>query len=240
MILNIIIWLTIITCVAVYDGIKPEGYYDSSFFDSKTYNMYMEKHDFLYATCHIIESMRNDAIGIEKYIDNFCEVTKRRANVSDKIFRALCIPIIKIVYKYRKHITFFSRMIALWSIICYKFIQTIFVIFLVTSLVSYALYRDYIKYMDTLHIVLFYLIPICVFLVAMTLEGLLLKMDWDWPLVKIAFITTFCISYPIAIINNDWDTAIKKYNAEMREYFGDDWEDETNEYRNEFRYDGRR
>lgn len=58
----------------------------------------------------------------------------------------------------------------------------------------------------------------------------------DRPLIKIAFIITFCVSFPIAIIYNDWTTAIEEYNQEMSEEFGDDWEDEENENRNELLY----
>lgn len=196
----------------------------------------MKQYNFMYAAILITNSLYTNSKGIENHIDDFCVVTKKSKKISDKAFRTLCIPIINTVYKSRKHKESFSFMVVLWGIVCYDFIQTIFVICLVTTIVSYSYYSKYVGYMDSLHFALFYLIPICVFLATMILEGILLKMDWDWPLVKIAFITTFCFSFPIAIINNDWTTAIEEYNQEMSEEFGDDWKDEVNENRNELLY----
>lgn len=221
MIFSIIFWLAVIAYYSV-SNINPVGDYYSSFFDSKNYYFYMEKNDFLHAACHITESLYKSSIGIENYIDDFCEATKRSKKISDKAFRALCIPMFMKAYKYRKHTKLFSRMIALWGIVCYDFLQTIFVVCLVSSIVSYAYYHQYVNYMDSLHIALFYLTPICVFLTAIALEIFLFKIDLDRPLIKIAFIITFCVSFPIAIINNDWTTAIEEYNQEMSEEFGDD------------------
>ena len=44
------------------------------------------------------------------------------------------------------------------------------------------------------------------------------------------------VSFPTAIITNDWNTAYREYSEEMEEEFGEDWEDELEDLRNESLY----
>lgn len=229
---SLLFWLFVVGALAVSNS-KPSEVYVSGFFDDRKFSEYMSRKNYTYAAFLLLESLREDAYGIEGSIDDFFKTMRKSSSRSDKMFSILCFPLLKSAYKKRKHISLYVNIITLWGLFSYASIQTIFVICLVSAIVSYSNFSKYVYYMDGLHIALFYIIPACIFLIIMFIGAYFFKKELDWPLVKVSFIITFFLSLPIEIFNNDWATAIEDYEQEMRDELGEDWEDEANSINNE-------
>lgn len=232
---SLIFWLFVIGAIAVSNR-KPSVNLFSSFFNDSKFTESMNRKDYVYAVVLILESLRKEVYGTEQYIDIFFKTLKDSSRFSDKIFSLLSFPLIRTACKKRKHISLYVNIIIIWSWFSYATIQTFFVICLVSTIVLHKYYSKYVYYMENFDIALFYIVPICIFFLITFIGTHFLKKEFGWPLIMVSFIITFCISLPIEIFNNDWASAKEEYNQEMREEFGEDWQDEAESYHNEYMY----
>ena len=85
---------------------------------------------------------------------------------------------------------------------------------------------------------LFYVIPVCVFLATSIVYCKKTKVDWYEAMSQstcwyISVIVTVWLSFPTVFMFYDWHNAKMEYEAEMEELFGEEWEDEVEEMEQE-------
>lgn len=112
-------------------------------------------------------------------------------------------------------------------IICYPLI-TAFSISTFIAVFSYIYVRNYISYLSTYEHILFYVIPIFLFGIPMAILHRQ-RDEWHWPTAHKCFLFAFWISFGLSFFLYNWHDAKMKYETEMAETFGEEWEDEIEE-----------
>ena len=113
-----------------------------------------------------------------------------------------------------------------------------FIVSLYVGLETYFYVNHWISYLPTgLHI-LFYAIPVCVFLLSSLVYCKNTKIDWDEAMSQstswyICVIIAVWLSFPTVFMFYDWHDAKVEYESEMEELFGEEWEDEVEEMEQE-------
>ncbi len=116
-----------------------------------------------------------------------------------------------------------------------------FIISVFVALETYIFFNHYISYLPIGKHILFYAIPLGIFLVSFFISFLVNKKDFDifvsmsryW---YICTIITVCLTLPTVFLIYDWNSAKTEYETEMEEVFGEDWEDEIEEMEAERMY----
>ena len=113
-----------------------------------------------------------------------------------------------------------------------------FIISVYVGLETYFYVSDWLSYLPAWLHIMFYAIPVAVFLLSSLVYCKIVKIDWD-----VAMSTSKCwyicvaiavwLSFPTIFIFYDWHDARIEYETEMEEMFGEDWEDEVEEMRQE-------
>ena len=113
-----------------------------------------------------------------------------------------------------------------------------FIVSLYVGLETYFYVSHWVPYLPTgLHI-LFYAIPVSVFLVSSFVYCKKTKIDWDEAMSQstcwyICVIIAVWLSLPTVFMFYDWQDAKVEYESEMEELFGEEWEDEVEEMEQE-------
>lgn len=116
-----------------------------------------------------------------------------------------------------------------------------FIVSLFFGLATYSYVSHWLSYLPVgLHI-LFYAIPVCVFLVSSLVYCKIKKTRWEEAMSQttcwyIGVIIAVCLSFPTVFMFYDWQDAKVKYETEMEELFGQDWEEEVEELEQEMLY----
>lgn len=98
---------------------------------------------------------------------------------------------------------------------------------------SYFYVDKYISYLETKEHVLFYAIPLGIFAVSLFIINKIKKTELCWSQAFLAFIISFCLSYPISFFY-DWDYAKDEYESAMEEEYGEDWEEVIEDMESEY------
>ena len=116
-----------------------------------------------------------------------------------------------------------------------------FIISVYVGLETYIYVSDWLSYLPTgLHI-LFYAIPVVVFLLSSIVYCKKEKIDWEEAMSNskcwyICVTIAVWLSFPTLFMFYDWHEARIEYETEMEELFGEDWEDEVEEMEQEGYY----
>lgn len=113
-----------------------------------------------------------------------------------------------------------------------------FIISLYVGLETYSYVEKWLSYLPMgLHIV-FYAIPVGLFLLASIVYCKKTGTDWEFAMSESTYWyvgVTFAVwlSFPTVFMFYNWQDAKAEYEADMEELFGEDWEDEIEEYEQE-------
>lgn len=107
-----------------------------------------------------------------------------------------------------------------------------FIISLYVGLESYAYVSDWLSYLPTGKHLLFYAIPICLFLLSSFVFCKKTHSSWEDAMSNsscwyIGVIIAVWLSLPTMFVLYEWEEAKIEYETEMEEIFGEDWEDEV-------------
>ena len=113
-----------------------------------------------------------------------------------------------------------------------------FIASLYVGLETYFYVRHWLSYLPTGMHLLFYAIPVCVFLVSLFVYCKKTKTAWEESVSKsacwhICVIFAVWLSFPTVFMFYDWQKAKEGFEAEMEELFGEEWEDEVEEMEQE-------
>ncbi len=116
-------------------------------------------------------------------------------------------------------------------IICYP-LTTAFALSAFFSVWAYIYVRHYVWYLPLFELFLFYAIPLALFGLSMIIYCKI-RRDLNWSITHMCFIFAFWISFGLSFVLYDWTNAKAKYEAEMEDLFGEDWEEEIEELESE-------
>lgn len=124
------------------------------------------------------------------------------------------------------------RKLKIWrDLICYTLPSTACITGFV-AIESYFYVSDWLNYMGTWNHVLFWLIPVLIFILTSFLYHLVKKKEvLDNNTLLFAFVITAWISIAYNALAYNWKDAKAEYEQEMEETFGEDWEQEVEEAR---------
>ena len=113
-----------------------------------------------------------------------------------------------------------------------------FIISVYLGLETYFYVSDWLSYLPTGLHVLFYVIPVVIFLLSSLVYSKKEEIDWDDAMSTskcwyICVTIAVWLSFPTVFMFYDWHDARIEYETEMEELFGEDWEDEVEELRQE-------
>lgn len=109
-----------------------------------------------------------------------------------------------------------------------------FIISLFVGLETYAYVSDWLSYLPAGKHILFYAIPVGVFLVSSLVYCKVMKTDFEDAMSEsecwyIGVIIAVWLSFPTVFLSYDWDDAKTQYETEREELFGENWEEEVEE-----------
>ena len=90
----------------------------------------------------------------------------------------------------------------------------------------------YIGYLEETEQILFYAIPLGIFSVSLFTINKIKKTELCWSQAFLAFIISFCLSYPTSFFF-DWEYAKDEYESAMEDEYGEDWEEVIEEMEEE-------
>lgn len=113
-----------------------------------------------------------------------------------------------------------------------------FIISLYVGLETYFYVNHWISYLPVAQHIIFFVIPIGLFLLSFIVYCKKTKINWEQAMSKstcwyIGIIIAVWLSFPTVFIFYDWQDARIEYETEMEELFGEDWEDEVRELEQE-------
>ena len=113
-----------------------------------------------------------------------------------------------------------------------------FIVSLYVGLETFFYVSDWLSYLSTWSHFLFYVIPIVVFLLSSIVYCKKQKINWEEAMSSsrcwyICVIFSVWLTFPTIFMLYDWHEARVKYESEMEELFGEDWEDEVEEMKAE-------
>lgn len=113
-----------------------------------------------------------------------------------------------------------------------------FIISLYVGLETYFYVNHWISYLPVTQHIIFYAIPIGLFLLFSFIYCIITKNNWEQARSKttywyIGVIVAVWLSFPTVFMLYDWQDAKIEYETEMEELFGEDWEDEVEELEQE-------
>ena len=113
-----------------------------------------------------------------------------------------------------------------------------FIISLYVGLETYFYVNHWISYLPVAQHIIFYAIPIGLFLLYSFIYCIITKNNWEQARSKTAYwyigvIVAVWLSFPTVFMLYDWQDARIEYETEMEELFGEDWEDEVEELEEE-------
>lgn len=113
-----------------------------------------------------------------------------------------------------------------------------FVVSLYIGLETYLYVSDWLSYLPTKLHVLFYVIPLAVFLLSSIVYCKKEKIAWEEALSTsrcwyICLIIAVCLTFPTIFVLYDWHEARMEYESKMEKLFGEDWENEVDELKAE-------
>lgn len=98
---------------------------------------------------------------------------------------------------------------------------------------SYFYVDKYIGYLDDTKHILFYAIPLVIFVVSLFIINKIKKAELCWSQAFLAFIISFCISYSLSFFYG-WEYAKDEYESAMYEEYGEDWKEAIEDMENEY------
>lgn len=113
-----------------------------------------------------------------------------------------------------------------------------FIVSLYVGLETYFYVSDWLSYLPTRLHILFYVIPIVVFLLSSVVYCKKEKLKWEEAMSSskcwyICVIIAVWLTFPTIFMFYNWHEARMEYESEMEELFGEDWEDEVEEMKAE-------
>lgn len=116
-----------------------------------------------------------------------------------------------------------------------------FIISVYVGLETYFYVSDWLSYLPTGLHVLFYAIPVVVFLLSSIVYCKKEKIDWEEAMSSskcwyICVTIAVWLTIPTIFMFYDWHNARMEYESEMEELFGEDWENEVEEMKAEESY----
>lgn len=113
-----------------------------------------------------------------------------------------------------------------------------FIVSLYVGLETYFYVSDWLSYLPTRLHILFYVIPIVVFLLSSVVYCKKEKLKWEEAMYSskcwyICVIIAVWLTFPTIFMFYNWHEARMEYESEMEEIFGEDWEDEVEEMKAE-------
>ena len=99
---------------------------------------------------------------------------------------------------------------------------------------TYLYVRPLIWHLGTFKSILFFAIPLCLFVISSLIYSRLKHLDWEEAeCMYFGVILAVWLSFPTVFLCYDWNEAKAKYETEMEEEIGEDWEEELEEYESE-------
>lgn len=113
-----------------------------------------------------------------------------------------------------------------------------FIISLYIGLETYFYVSDWLPYLPTVLRLLFYAIPIVIFLLSFIVYCKMENIDLDEAISSsqswyICVVIAVWLTFPTVFIFYDWQDAKVEYETEMEELLGEDWEDEIEDMKQE-------
>lgn len=151
---------------------------------------------------------------------------------SEKLMKKVCIWIVHYCTKHPKRpMTGLNFCVIAKFTICYPLV-TVFSVSAFIAVFAYMYVRNYLNYLPTSEHILFYAIPLALFGIPMIISYRK-RNEWYWPTAHKSFLIAFWFSFGMSIFLYDWHDAKVKYESEMEEIFGEEWEDEVEEMEQE-------
>lgn len=174
---------------------------------------------------------RWDRIDIEELID----VVKGSACCKrDCVFVRCVLPILRLKRRFpTKEWIPIRSMCNLVGYFCYETLNAVFALTAFIAVESYVYVDKYIGYLETKERILFYAIPVGIFALSLFIINKIKKTELCWSQAFLAFIISFCLSYPISFCY-DWDYAKDEYESAMEEEYGEDWEEVIEDMESEY------
>ncbi len=99
---------------------------------------------------------------------------------------------------------------------------------------TYLYVREWIWHLSTVETMMFFAIPLCLFVISSLIYSRLKHLDWEEAeCMYFGVILAVWLSFPTVFLIYDWNEAKAKYETEMEEEIGEDWEEELEEYESE-------
>ncbi|MBP3511802.1 MAG: hypothetical protein J6K19_07190 [Prevotella sp.] len=114
----------------------------------------------------------------------------------------------------------------------------VFIVSVFVGLETYCYVSDWISYLSIGSHLLFYVIPVAIFLISSFVYCKKTNTEWEYAMSDsncwyLCVIITVWLSLPTVFIFYDWHHARIEYESEMKELFGEEWEDEVEEMKQE-------
>lgn len=229
--INVLFWAIVVISIAISSR-KPNFSYRSDI----SYEDYINVGNFEYALYYIINGIYWGKYNVYDDLLDFSKRVRLTSNIQDKIFGTVTILIANCAKKHPNWNGTLMNCAILWGYVCYAPVKTMFTVCCFVSIFGHTHYSYLLDYMDSSKKIIYYVVPFATFGAIIIIATSFFKKELGWPLFRVAFILSFMVSFPTAIITNDWNTAYREYSEEMEEEFGEDWEDELEDLRNESLY----
>ena len=174
---------------------------------------------------------RWDRIDIDELID---EVRGSACCKRDRVFIRCVLPILKLKRRSpSKEWLPIRSMCTLVGYFCYETLYAVFALTAFIAVESYFYVDKYIGYLEETEHILFYAIPLGIFAIALFIINKIKKTELCWSQAFLAFIISFCLSYPTSFFY-DWEYAKDEYESAMEEEYGEEWEEVIEEMESEY------
>lgn len=173
-------------------------------------------------------------------IDEYQDKVEKMQSIRERICFRIGLIMARIALKCRWCSGLFAILASMLWYLLLDIWTALFVVALFILYFGHWAFFPLLDYMESPHKLLYYAIPIAIFIAVIAYEfhkcqggddREKARQDDDWIGLKKAVAIAVLVSFPIAVTCNDWHGAYEKHVQQLKHDLGDDWEDYMDEYR---------